>query len=128
VTVFTDAPIEVVCQALSNGTEGTQHESRKGSEVEELKTFSPVRPPPASTVLDLRGVGVRTAVGTWSLRDLHVSIRAGECFLLEGPSGCGKTTFLHALRGLHPIAEGSVLLPPPNQVRSQTYPTPSISA
>eukprot|EP00884_Botryococcus_braunii_P011524 jgi/Botrbrau1/20372/Bobra.0006s0035.1 len=117
VTVFTNAPMEVVCHALSCSLDGSpQHESQKLQQEDEVSFFPPAGPPPPCTVLDLRGVGVRTPGGTWSLRDLNLCIRAGECCLLEGPSGCGKTTFLHALRGLHPIAEGSVLLPPPNQV------------
>lgn len=120
VTVFTNLDLAAVCEALSCAVDGTgRMESGMLARLEE-EGGTPSEAG-AGLVLDVRGAGVRIPGGSWALRDLTFSLRAGELFLLEGPSGCGKTTFLHALRGLHPLAEGSVLLPPPNQA-SRTPP------
>lgn len=37
-----------------------------------------------------------------ALKDVNLSIGAGECVVLCGKSGCGKTTFLRLLNGLIP--------------------------
>jgi iron(III) transport system ATP-binding protein len=45
---------------------------------------------------------------TVALRNLSLSIGAGELFFLLGPSGCGKTTLLRTLAGFFFPDEGSV--------------------
>jgi len=42
------------------------------------------------------------------LRDLDLTIEAGEFFSLLGPSGCGKTTTLRLIGGFEEITHGSV--------------------
>jgi lipoprotein-releasing system ATP-binding protein len=44
------------------------------------------------------------------LRDLHVSIEAGELVSLTGPSGAGKSTLLHVLGTLDTPSSGHVIL------------------
>lgn len=40
--------------------------------------------------------------------NLDIEVEQGEFLCLVGPSGCGKTTFLEALAGLVPIADGDI--------------------
>jgi NitT/TauT family transport system ATP-binding protein len=44
-----------------------------------------------------------------ALRDINLSIRAGEFVCLLGPSGCGKSTLLRIIAGLNPATSGRVL-------------------
>src|SRR5947208_6787206 len=62
--------------------------------------------------IDLRGVtkrfltpsgGVYTA-----LRDLKLTVQAGEFCAVVGPTGCGKSTRLALMSGLEPASEGEV--------------------
>ncbi len=39
---------------------------------------------------------------SWTLRDIALSVRHGECFGITGPSGAGKTTLCRALLGIIP--------------------------
>ena len=44
----------------------------------------------------------------WALRDLDLSIGAGEIVCLLGPSGCGKSTALRLAAGLEVLQEGKI--------------------
>lgn len=45
-----------------------------------------------------------------ALKDVNVSIAAGEYFVLLGPSGGGKTTLLRTIGGFHKPTRGAILL------------------
>lgn len=45
-----------------------------------------------------------------AVRDIHLTIGAGEFFSFLGPSGCGKTTILRILSGFTEPSEGQVLI------------------
>lgn len=47
--------------------------------------------------------------GPLALRDLSLSVAAGECVALVGPSGCGKSTLLRLLLGFERPESGAVL-------------------
>src|SRR4030067_2907641 len=42
------------------------------------------------------------------VKDLSLTINAGEFFTFVGPSGCGKSTLLNMIAGLEPVAEGKI--------------------
>ncbi|WIO73616.1 peptidase domain-containing ABC transporter [Porticoccaceae bacterium LTM1] len=44
------------------------------------------------------------------IKDLNITIHAGESVAIVGPSGCGKTTFLKLLLGLLTPTEGEILV------------------
>ena len=45
-----------------------------------------------------------------ALRDINLSIRAGEFITIVGPSGCGKSTLLHILAGVLERSSGTVTI------------------
>ncbi|WP_406114344.1 ABC transporter ATP-binding protein [Kitasatospora purpeofusca] len=89
----------------------------------------PVRPAPvpaptpaAPVRLDVIGLTARHPGGAVVLREVGLSLRAGECLALTGRTGSGKTTLGRCLAGLHPRHEGTVLLdgePLPRSVRQR---------
>ena len=42
------------------------------------------------------------------LKDINVSIEAGDFLVLVGPSGCGKSTLLNCIAGLEPTSGGTI--------------------
>jgi ATP-binding cassette subfamily B protein RaxB len=58
----------------------------------------------------LRNVSFRYGEGEpWVLKDVSLTLTAGESVALVGPSGCGKTTLLKVMLGLLHPQEGEVL-------------------
>src|SRR6476469_3686747 len=57
--------------------------------------------------LELENVA-RSFGGQNALRNLNLSIEAGEFIALLGPSGCGKSTALNCMAGLLPLTAGSI--------------------
>ncbi|SEW11006.1 spermidine/putrescine transport system ATP-binding protein [Cognatiyoonia koreensis] len=45
-----------------------------------------------------------------ALRDINLTIEAGEFFSLLGPSGCGKTTLLRTIAGFEGVSDGVVTI------------------
>jgi peptide/nickel transport system ATP-binding protein len=68
------------------------------------------RDAPLLVVEDLRaehGGRLDTVVAA---RDVSFAVAVGECLALVGESGSGKTTIARCVAGLHPLAEGRLLL------------------
>jgi len=67
---------------------------------------------PKGDAIELRGVTKRfvTSAGTAfiALRDLDLTVRAGEFVAVVGPTGCGKSTTLSLISGLEPPSLGTI--------------------
>ncbi len=53
---------------------------------------------------------VNYSVGTFALRDVSLSVAAGEYFVLLGPTGSGKTVLVECLCGLNRIDSGRIFI------------------
>jgi osmoprotectant transport system ATP-binding protein len=60
--------------------------------------------------IELRGVGVTYAGGTTAVRDVDLTIAAGEFAVFLGPSGSGKSTLVRTINRLIEPTAGTVLL------------------
>ena len=54
-----------------------------------------------------------------AIRDISLTVTAGEFIAIMGPSGCGKSTLLHMLGGLEPPDQGTVESPGHRHVRAR---------
>ncbi len=68
-----------------------------------------VHSPGAASMLDIEGLNQYYG-GSHILRDVQLSIPAGQCTALLGRNGVGKTTLLNCLMGVLPIRTGRVKL------------------
>jgi NitT/TauT family transport system ATP-binding protein len=72
---------------------------------------------PTGASIRLKGLGRRfeTANGAVdAIREIDLTVRAGEFWVIVGPSGCGKTTLLRILAGLDQPTAGTVEMSGPN--------------
>ncbi|OGO00955.1 MAG: hypothetical protein A2Y58_02300 [Chloroflexi bacterium RBG_13_51_52] len=57
-------------------------------------------------MIKIEGLSLR--LGEFNLKDIDLSIRDGEYFVILGPTGAGKTVLLECLAGLHHFKKGKV--------------------
>lgn len=62
------------------------------------------------TVLNLEGVTKVYGKNTYAVRDVSMSVEAGEIFGFIGPNGAGKTTTLKMITGIIAATEGRILI------------------
>ena len=68
-----------------------------------------VQAPPASTRIEVEGLGFRYASGEpWVLKDCSFVIEPGQSVAFVGASGCGKTTLVKLMLGLLEPTEGVI--------------------
>jgi ABC-type multidrug transport system ATPase subunit/pSer/pThr/pTyr-binding forkhead associated (FHA) protein len=60
--------------------------------------------------LDAIGLGKKVSSGRMILRDITLSVQAGEFIALVGGSGAGKSTLLKAMNGFNPATHGQMLI------------------
>src|SRR5438094_498671 len=61
--------------------------------------------------MELRGVSFRyDGVEAWALRDISLTVRAGEVLALVGSSGAGKTTLVNLIPRFYDPTEGALLI------------------
>jgi peptide/nickel transport system ATP-binding protein len=71
----------------------------------------PSRPPaPLLSVCRLRAEHRGRGEVVVAATDVSFTVNRGECVALVGESGSGKTTIARTIAGLHPIADGQILL------------------
>ena len=80
---------------------------------------SPSRP--GEVVLDIRNLFVRNAKGLHAVRDLSLSVRAGEILGVAGVDGNGQSELVAAITGLLPVDKGSIYLSGKEITRSSTH-------
>jgi glutamate transport system ATP-binding protein len=73
----------------------------------------PAAPEPANQGTDAEPLVLLSGVNKWFgtlhvLRDINLSVRAGEVVVVIGPSGSGKSTLCRAINRLEPIDNGQI--------------------
>ncbi|MCD8388912.1 MAG: ABC transporter ATP-binding protein/permease [Oscillospiraceae bacterium] len=108
------SPVRKFSQFMEMFMQGTAGFSRF---LEVMRTEPEIQDAPdAQTLKDVRGaveyrnVSFSYDNGTEVLKDINLTINAGERFALVGPSGGGKTTLCHLLPRFYDVTRGAVLL------------------
>jgi ATP-binding cassette subfamily B protein RaxB len=82
-----------------------------GAEPEQVHCRPVAYQQPIEGNIEIRDLCFRYAEGEpLVLRDVNLSIRAGEYIAITGPSGCGKTTLLKVMLGLLEPTAGEILI------------------
>lgn len=61
-------------------------------------------------VLKIENLSAAYSGSTPVLRDVSLTVAAGEIAAIIGPNGCGKSTLLRCISGLMPLQSGAILL------------------
>ncbi|NHZ93816.1 ATP-binding cassette domain-containing protein [Massilia sp. CCM 8733] len=78
---------------------------------EETTVECEIDPASVAPSVELRKLSFRYADGEpFILRDLDLTIPAGQCIAVTGPSGCGKTTLMKLVLGLLEPTSGEILI------------------
>jgi simple sugar transport system ATP-binding protein len=78
-----------------------------GHEIEVVTRATPARSE-ARTALELDGIEVESDRGTPAVRDVTLSVEAGEIVAVAGVSGNGQQELAEAIAGLRPVTAGSI--------------------
>ncbi|MCS7273148.1 MAG: ABC transporter ATP-binding protein [Fimbriimonadales bacterium] len=102
-----DAPIAAVdAPTLTRWIIGEEADDRATS----VALATPAERPQGEEVLSVRHLYVASDRGGWGVRDLCLSVRAGEIVGIAGVDGSGQLELMEALAGLRPVAKGEIRL------------------
>ena len=59
-------------------------------------------------MIEIRNMSVK--LGNFSLKEINLTIKRGEFFVLLGPTGSGKTVLLESIAGLKPVIDGQIIV------------------
>ena len=80
-------------------------------EPEEDMQEAEMEPQAITPTIEVRNLGFRYADGEpYILKNVNLTIPAGQCLAITGASGCGKTTLIKLLLGLMEPTEGEILV------------------
>jgi ATP-binding cassette, subfamily B, bacterial CvaB/MchF/RaxB len=80
-------------------------------DADDTASFENAVPTEVPASIEIRDVSFRYAAGEpWVLRNVNITIKAGESVAIAGPSGCGKTTLLKIMLGQLKPDEGEVIV------------------
>ena len=100
---------ELVGEALPNdASEASLAAMMVGREV--ILTVEKDAAQPSDSVLDLRGISARTDLGDPALRNVSLTVHAGEVVGIAGVQGNGQTELVEVLTGLRNADAGSVTI------------------
>lgn len=71
--------------------------------------MDPAMQPPAPPVLQMQGIG-KSFPGVHALRDVSLTVNAGEVVALLGENGAGKSTLINVLSGVFADYDGEILM------------------
>jgi ABC-type uncharacterized transport system ATPase subunit len=89
-------------------TEGSLARMMVGREVILSVDKDPAQP--AEVVLDVQNLRVRDDRGSIAVRDVSLSVRAGEILAIAGVQGNGQTELVQALTGLRRVESGTIAI------------------
>jgi ATP-binding cassette, subfamily B, bacterial len=115
---------------VSRTTEQVTRTTTAGERILEILDLTPgvretpdaIQAPPFSGEISFEGVGLRHGHHPWVLRDVDLTVHAGQRVGIVGPTGAGKTSLVHLVPRFYDPTEGRVCIDG-RDVRSLTLPS-----
>jgi ATP-binding cassette, subfamily B, bacterial len=103
---------------VSRTTEQVTRTTTAGERIIEILDLTPgvrdgadaMEAPPFRGEIRFEGVGLRHGRHPWVLRDVNLTVRAGERLGIVGPTGAGKSSIVHLVPRFYDVTEGRVCI------------------